>query len=222
MGKYFNFFKTRAEYDAYMAKEKGSKNLSVFLCDEDDEVLYSPVLMEKRVIATFNVGAKSTPTKVLDREDAFTKVEIGDEEITPVEGGYKFPKPGVYEVKYTLSDEDTIKSNSFKACGAMVSVYVPDNVKNIESRAFNSCVSLSSVTIGDNIATIGDGSFGDCRALKEVRITAKTPPEIYEKTFDNIKSDGTLYIHKKSEGYDAWIQDKNKYLGKYGWRKEKM
>jgi hypothetical protein len=46
-----------------------------------------------------------------------------------------------------------------------------------------------------------------------------TAPTIGNKTFQDVHSNGTLYVPIGSSGYDVWMGSGDYYLGLYNWTK---
>jgi hypothetical protein len=46
-----------------------------------------------------------------------------------------------------------------------------------------------------------------------------TAPKIQSGTFEEVASNGTLYVPRGSSGYNVWMGTRNYYLGKYNWTK---
>ena len=63
-----------------------------------------------------------------------------------------------------------IGMHAFKNCVKLISVTIPDGVKNIEEGAFSGCDALTSVILGDNVAHIGNYAFELCANLVNITI----------------------------------------------------
>lgn len=100
----------------------------------------------------------------------------------------------------------------------MTSVTIPDSVTSIGDDAFSNCTGLTSVTIGNSVTSIGDYAFAWCD-LTSITSLATIAPTITSKTFQGIKTGGTLYVPTGSTGYNTWMSTGNYYLGKYNWTK---
>ena len=234
MGKYLKLFKTRADYDAYIAQ--GNKGFPIIsFCEDNGETYVNQVAPETRIIATFNVNSTRLETKILSSTTSVVKIEIDGVELPEVVTGYTFQTTGEHEVKYTLKDETKIADYTFISCSCLKSVRIPKNVTEIGVGAFHSCLALSSVSFYSNIADIksyafafctnlesiyipsnvkhlGDSVFSGCGKLKSITSLALTPPTIQNNTFADIANDGTLHVHKESD-YNIWMD----CLGKSGW-----
>ena len=112
-----------------------------------------------------------------------------------------------------------IGDGAFFACTSLTSVIIPDSVTSIGGSAFGGCKNLRSITIGDNVTSIGTSAFNGCSGLTSVTSLATTAPTITSYTFQNVKSNGALYVPSGSSGYDVWMGTGNYYLGKYNWTK---
>ena len=95
---------------------------------------------------------------------------------------------------------------------------IPNNVTEISAHAFEYCSSLTSVTIHNGVTLIDGDVFFECDGLERIVCLATTKPSIYNTTFKNIKTNGTLYVPTGSD-YSSWMGTGNYYLGKYNWTK---
>ena len=217
MGKYFKLFKTHAEYEAYIANLDDKSSPIVSYCLDEEERHFEPSIPETRIIATFNVGTTSTPTKILEITSAFTKVEIDGVEMSPISSGYTFSTTGIHEVKYTLSDQTIINENAFSSCSVLATVKIPKGVVRIDNDAFMGCIALSSVTISNTVTSIGGNAFYGCSNLRDITSFAKVAPTITNTTFRDVREYGVLITSTSASGYDVWLGDGDYYLGSYGW-----
>ena len=102
-------------------------------------------------------------------------------------------------------------------CSGLTSVTIGNGVTSIGNSAFSSCSSLTSVTIGNGVTSIGSSAFNSCSSLTTIISFATTAPTISMYTFQNVKTNGTLYVPSGSTGYNEWMKTNNYYLGLYGW-----
>ena len=122
--------------------------------------------------------------------------------------------------------EYTIKSGTkwigvyaFEGCTSLTNITIPDSVTSIGTNAFINCSSLTSVVIPNSVTSIGEGAFQICSSLTSITSLAATAPTIQDRTFYNVKTNGTLTVPSGSSGYDVWMGTGDYYLGKYGWTK---
>ena len=113
----------------------------------------------------------------------------------------------------------SIGFSAFQYCSALTSVTIGNSVTSIGVGAFSSCSRLTSITMPDSVTSIGDGAFGSCIGLTSITSLATTAAQISNTTFQNVKTNGTLYVPSGSSGYDVWMQNANYYLGLYNWTK---
>ena len=190
MGQYIKLFETHAEYTAFTQTEDFLLPNVSYCEDQTDVVHYNPIpTPETRVIATFNVASagnvklygyryyESSPSYNIYGVDLFDTIEIDGNEVNvstldSASGLYNM-SAGQHTVAYTLKDETSILSNSFKGAD-FNSVTIPDGVTDIYEGAFNSCPNLTTVTIPESVVYIGTCSFADSNNLDNATISAVT------------------------------------------------
>ena len=109
----------------------------------------------------------------------------------------------------------SIDSDAFNGCSKLTNIVIPKNVRYISEAAFMRCSGLTSVIIGSSVTSIGYAAFAGCSKLVNITSLATTAPRIELSTFQNIASNGTLYVPSASSGYDVWMGTGNYYLGYY-------
>lgn len=114
---------------------------------------------------------------------------------------------------------ETIGEYAFSGCVGLSNIIIPNSVTSIENNAFYKCRGLLEVTIGNSVATIGEDAFNNCSNLTTITSLAASAPEIESNTMRNIHDNGTLIVPINSNGYDAWMNAGDYYLGKYSWTK---
>ena len=110
-----------------------------------------------------------------------------------------------------------IENIAFTNCPSLASVTMPNNLTSIGVGVFDGCTSLSSITIPNVVTNIGSSVFYNCSSLKTITSYAVTAPTITNSTFQNLPTDGTLYVPSGATGYDVWMGTGDYYLGKYNW-----
>ena len=96
-----------------------------------------------------------------------------------------------------------ISDNAFRGCTKLMTVDIPDSVKQIQT-SFANCSGLTDVTIGSGITRIGLSAFQDCTKLKNVTILATTPPTLGDNVFHSNASGRKIYVPQESvEAYKA-------------------
>jgi len=113
----------------------------------------------------------------------------------------------------------SIGIGAFNTCSGLTSVTIGSSVTSIDNNVFVRCSSLTSITIPNSVTSIGNYVFSGCTSLSSITSLATTAPTITSYTFQNVKSNGTLYVPSGSSGYDVWMGTGNYYLGKYNWTK---
>ena len=114
----------------------------------------------------------------------------------------------------------SIGNNVFTNCSSLTSIDIPDSVTSIGNSAFYECRSLTSIVIPSGVTSIGDYAFAYCNiGLTSIVCNAITAPTIQSKTFQSVKTGGTLTVPIGSTGYNVWMGTGNFYLGKYNWTK---
>ena len=113
----------------------------------------------------------------------------------------------------------TMGNYAFNGCSGLTSVTIPDSVKSVGTYAFQNCTSLTSVTIGTGLTSIGNFAFSECSSLNTITSSRTTAPSVSARTFQDVKTGGTLYVPIGSTGYNIWMSTGNYYLGKYSWTK---
>lgn len=104
----------------------------------------------------------------------------------------------------------SIQSNAFSYCKNLVSINIPDSVRNIESKAFYNCQSLTDIIFSENsqlqqirqeafaesisletiiipkgVNLLSEKAFFNCNALLEVQLFSENPPILQSKVFYN-------------------------------------
>ena len=112
----------------------------------------------------------------------------------------------------------SINDAVFDGCSKLTSINIPINVTSIGTAAFRSCSSLTSITIPNNVTRIYSEAFNGCNNLSNIVSLTTTAPMIEKRTFQSIKTDGTLTVPAGSN-YNLWMSTGDYYLGKYNWTK---
>ena len=177
-------------------------------------------ITDPRLIATFNVTDTSNPTSIMDSSaiSLFDKIWIDDVEQQSVVSSYTFDTIGEHTVKYSLVDSTTIGTGIFYNKTNLISIVIPNTVTTINQVAFARCTNLTNITIGSGVTTIGQNIFDTCSSLESITCLATTAPTIESNTFQNVNTNGTLYVPTNSD-YSTWMDTGDYYLGKYSWTK---
>ena len=170
MSKYLKKFETQAAYEA------AQPNLilpNVSLIVETNGVAYnpsSPTPLETRLVAKFSVTDTVNQTKILNKESAFSSVEIDGVELPAVVSAYTFNTTGEHTVKYTLTDPTTVSEKALGSCQKITNIVIPDSVTSIGNYAFSECLNLTSINIPSGVTSIGGDAFYSCEGLTSIDI----------------------------------------------------
>jgi hypothetical protein len=69
----------------------------------------------------------------------------------------------------------TIAPGAFNSCNALLTVTLPDGVKNLGSYAFANCRHLYSINLPKTLHLVGNGIFKNCERLTHIRINPENP-----------------------------------------------
>lgn len=110
----------------------------------------------------------------------------------------------------------TIPASTFYNCSSLTGITIPSSITSFGSSAFNGCSSLPIITIPSSVTAISNYCFSKCTSLSKIIAQRATAPTIQSKTFQNIKTWGTLQYPQGSD-YSVWLSTDDYYLGKYNW-----
>ena len=65
---------------------------------------------------------------------------------------------------------EVVGNRTFRKCGELVTVALPNSLTEIGTAVFQSCSKLANVTIPASVATIGEGAFAECVGLTSINI----------------------------------------------------
>ena len=107
-----------------------------------------------------------------------------------------------------------VSAYAFMGCNSLVSIKLPNSVKQIGMWAFKSCSNLTSVRIGKNVTKYYGGCFTNCNALTTVYSCNPEPVVIGNNNFpQDTYTNGTLYVptgkKAKYEATDGWKEFTN-------------
>jgi hypothetical protein len=126
---------------------------------------------------------------------------------------------------FKLSDRVvSIAQYAFVQCDSLSHVILPNSVKRIGSYAFYDCRGPESITFGTGLEYIEDAAFNHCTKLKRIVCNSTEAPGLFEDNSGGSSgyvfwyngSNGVMYYPKGSD-YSKWMQNKDGFLGKYGW-----
>ena len=67
---------------------------------------------------------------------------------------------------------EVVGNRTFRKCGELVTVELPNSLTEIGPAVFQSCSKLANVTIPASVTTIGEGAFAECVGLTSINIPA--------------------------------------------------
>ena len=231
--KYVKKFQTNSQRTQY---EGGSEYIEpyVSLVKEDDTSHYNKpylcklTLQDGSKVKLYDVNGNGVLTSAMtnDYKSTLVSAEIGNlctsigssafagcENITsigPVGSGADVEIP---------NSVTSIGWSAFYNCTGLTSITIPNGITSIGQQPFLNCTGLTSVTIGSGVTSIGQNAFNGCSGLESIISLATTAPSIQSRTFDSVKTGGTLTVPSGSSGYDVWMGTGDYYLGKYNWTK---
>lgn len=110
------------------------------------------------------------------------------------------PETVEYEgVSYAVTG---IWSGTFANCEKLVSITIPNSVKNIGCEAFSGCSSLASITIPNSIKNIEYALFADCSSLTSITIP-ESVINIEETAFARCSSLESIKVESGNIIYDS-------------------
>jgi len=223
------YVKEFENHSAYEAAQSGLILPNVSLCVQENEMHYTPYVespffckLTSSYSGPMEIEGSGELTDsmiydVVDMKYEITSVEIGT--LCTSIGDSVFS--GCYELSsITISDTVTsIGDFVFSQCSSLTSVTIPSGVTRLGEDLFRECSGLTSITIPSGVTSVGSQCFLECSSLTSITSLAMTAPTLIDDTFNEIASNGTLYVPQGSSGYNTWMQNANYYLGLYNWTK---
>lgn len=111
--------------------------------------------------------------------------------------------PAVFsEVNKTVAFEN----NVFRGCTKIISVKIPEGVKEIGEGAFSGCTQLSKIEIPASVTNIGDFAFSQCENLATVIFNGNAAPEFDGSMFGGATPQScTIYVPDGATGWGVDI-----------------
>ncbi len=96
--------------------------------------------------------------------------------------------------------------NAFSECSSLKFVDLSEcnNLGTIESRAFYNCLALETVNLPASVNNIGERAFANCKKLANLTAEARTPADLGEYVFENVKT-GTCLLSIPTQSYYDYI-----------------
>jgi len=215
---YLKLFQTEAERQA-------CKETQEYVCYtvESDKVnimnipFFCKLYQQDGSVVEIERSGELTQSMISRYKSTTVSAEIG--ELCTSIGSYAFSNCDSLTSVTIGNNVTSIGQFAFYNCTSLTSITIPNSVTSIDLNAFYNCTSLTSITIGKSVTSIMNTAFNGCTSLSSITSLATTAPSIGNTTFQNVKTNGTLYVPIGSSGYDGWMRTSNFYLGKYGWTK---
>ena len=159
MSKYIKSFKTKAEYNTYIAGEHATPYTAYV--EEEDKYYYGakePEMLEFEIPA--NPSGAFTPDIMVTE----INMPVGVTSFNRFNSCTNIKKVSI------PSGVTAIPAYAFSGCSNLTSVSIPNTVTTIGDIAFMDCTSLTSVTIPSGVTSISNMCFSGCTSLTSVNI----------------------------------------------------
>lgn len=139
------------------------------------------------------------------KSDNLFLVQSGNESITIPEKTIRPKLNGSPIEKFIIpSNATSIGSHMFyNNRGIKVLEFRESSITTIPGSLCAHCANLNSVVFPSGLQSIGDYAFYDCTSLKQIT-TGVNPPQYTSSSFENVGSDGVLFIDDTADA-SAWI-----------------
>lgn len=98
-------------------------------------------------------------------------------------------------VMFALNSQlQTIDHWAFYECINLKALEIPEGVTTIGNGAFYGCAYLDSIVLPASMMSIADNGFAQCTKLSAMTVHAVTPPEVDNKTFENVRRSIPVYV----------------------------
>lgn len=171
MAKYLKKFDSHTNYETYIDGDDAILP-NVSICVNNNHVHYNQT-EETKIVAIFNVTTTQYATTIMnDYEVSVVKeLEIDGVIQDNVFGSYVFPTLGEHTVKYLLENMEKIDYSLFADCQNVISIYIPNHVKEINNTYFFNGYGLQSIYLPRSLKVLAiDGSFNSCPNLSNITV----------------------------------------------------
>ncbi len=110
--------------------------------------------------------------------------------------------------------------SAFTGCTNLTKITLPDSITSIKDYTFNNCENLTKITIPDSVTSIGDFAFTNCMELSEI-VIPDSIVSIGESALDNTmwyekQPDGIVYAGKVAYSYKGNMPENTSLILKDG------
>ena len=103
----------------------------------------------------------------------------------------------------------------FAGCTGITSVVLPNTLEELGTGTFYQ-TKITNIVLPASLKTMHGSVFTQC-PIKSITSLATTPASIRSTTFYGIGWTGGKLYYPEGSNYSTWLQNKNYYLGLYGW-----
>jgi len=108
-----------------------------------------------------------------------------------INGYYAFAATNL--IKFTVPSQTTKTQGMFSCCGHLMSVELPEGVRQIEGDAFSFCISLRNFALPPDAEVVASDQFHKCRDLHKLFGTTEQLINAVKHRFDNLPIHKMIY-----------------------------